>query len=235
MFTLKSTEGPAFAFYGVVANESVAAARHVIESLFPDNVFPPLRSDPVQVVREDSEVSPTPMHVVGAPFELILLNCGVNRPWQFSYQFGHELTHLAARSDLRFGKSGRHSWIEEALCGAGSIYALRRMAKEGGEALEAGAQNYLLNPGLDYSSVGVTPEWFATNSASIFVSSGETSLTAKIAAAILDACPDGSFIFDNRMLIEVPLNPDLDQYLAAWEKLVPAGKVPTLLRSLALP
>lgn len=135
-----------------------------------------LRSNPVLVIREDSSVLPAPMHVANGSFELILLNCGVNAPWQFTYQFAHELTHLAARSDLRFGQSGRHAWIEEVLCGAGSIYALRCMAKEGGSHLEANARDYLLNhTTFDYSSAGVTKEWFATNSAQIFSSRSETA------------------------------------------------------------
>lgn len=148
------------------------------------------------------------------------------------------VTHLAARSDLRFGKNGRHGWIEEVLCGAGSVYALRRMARDGAPELKAAAQVYLdHHVPFDYSSDEVDKQWFSTNSAQIFASTGETALTAKIAGAVLDECTDGSFALDNRALVNVPLNPDLDQYLAAWEKCpsAPAGKVPALLRSLALP
>lgn len=226
-----------FAFHRFAPNWTLIAAAEIGKYLVPDGCFPQLKSNPVHVVREDPADQPVPLHVTNMPYELILLNCGVNAPWQFTYQFAHELTHLLARSNLRLGQAGRHSWIEETLCGAGSVYALRKMAAEGVADLKQGAKEYLEKYMPWHSAAGVDRQWFAANSAEILAASTETALTAKIATAIVDTCPDGSWLFDNRALIGTPLNPDLDQYLAAWQKMTPygAGEVPALLRGLALP
>jgi len=223
-----------FALHGFAAFEIPLAAEEIGKYLVPDGCFPQLKSNPVHVVREDRA---TPLYVCNVPYELILLNCGPNLPWQFSYQFAHELIHLLARSNLRFDQTGHHCWIEETLCGAGSVYAMRKMATEGGPALAMGAQNYLNDMQRQrYSSVGVDKQWFASNSAEILAATTETDLIAKIATAVVDACADGSFLFDNRALIGTPLNTDLDQYLKAWQKQTPygSGKVPALLSKLAL-
>jgi hypothetical protein len=200
----------------------------------PDRCFPPLKSNPVHVVREDPAEHPAPMHVSNTFYELILLICGINFPWQFTYQFAHELIHLLARSNLRFGQPGRHIWIEEALTGAGSLYALQKMAAEGGPDLKQGAADYLADGMAWYSADGVNRDWFSANRVEILASTGETSLTAKIATAIVDGCPDGTWLFDNRALIGTPLNADLDQathsYCITRVFSVKAPKCCTILR-----
>jgi hypothetical protein len=38
-----------------------------------------------------------------APFELVSLNAEENRPFQFIYQFAHEIAHVMAQAGRRFG------------------------------------------------------------------------------------------------------------------------------------
>jgi hypothetical protein len=57
---------------------------------------------------------------------LIHLGCAAIYWSQFTYQLGHEFTHVLANS-LSF-TIDRYAWFEESLCETGSLFALRRLA-----------------------------------------------------------------------------------------------------------
>jgi hypothetical protein len=105
------------------------ATRFTADLFFPKGDFPPLKSNVITVVRT---AEPRPMYVSGAQ-ELIHVNCSENRPWQYTFQLAHELGHLASRADLRFPRQDGNLWIEEAICGAYSVYALREMSETDGK------------------------------------------------------------------------------------------------------
>lgn len=57
------------------------------------------------------------------------LNVRGNLWARLAYQFGHEYCHVLADPTTRSDTATRFTWIEEALCEAGSLFALRSMAK----------------------------------------------------------------------------------------------------------
>jgi hypothetical protein len=88
---------------------------------FPNGNYPPLRSNVIRIVRKST--APVPLYVADVPVELIIVNCTENRPWQYTYQVAHEFGHLGTRADKRYPRLDGNKWIEEAICGAYSVYA----------------------------------------------------------------------------------------------------------------
>jgi hypothetical protein len=81
---------------------------------------------------------------------------GRYRPWQYTYQVAHEFGHLGTRADKRYPRLDGNKWIEEAICGAYSVYAIRAMSEAEGP-LKSGAQNYLPGGGVPSSASKKSP------------------------------------------------------------------------------
>jgi hypothetical protein len=60
---------------------------------------------------------------------VVRLNVRGNLWARLAYQFGHEYCHVLANPTTRSDGATRFTWIEEALCETGSLFALRSMAK----------------------------------------------------------------------------------------------------------
>jgi hypothetical protein len=60
---------------------------------------------------------------------VVRLNVRGNLWSRLAYQFGHEYCHVLADATTRSDRATRFTWIEEALCETGSLFALRSMAK----------------------------------------------------------------------------------------------------------
>jgi hypothetical protein len=214
MATIKITDKISLDVSGFTATEIPLAAKFAIDELFPSGSFPKLKSYVIRVTQEEREA---PLYVTNLPIELILLNAGPNLPWQFTYQFAHELGHLAARAHLRFQKAGRHIWLEEALCGSYSVYTIDRMSRLP-QPLGPNALKYKETyTAIQYSPEGVNSSWFAENWKEISAASTLTPTIMKISGSLAERFPDGSFTADNQALENVTLNPSLVEYLEDWK------------------
>lgn len=60
---------------------------------------------------------------------VVLLNVRGNLWARLAYQFAHEFCHVLADPRTWTGPDDRFAWIEEALCEAASLFALRSMAR----------------------------------------------------------------------------------------------------------
>ncbi len=214
MSEIKITDKISLDLVGFTTTEIPLAAKFAIDELFPGESFPKLKSNLIRVTQAERE---TPLYVTNLPFEQILLNAGPDKPWQFTYQFAHELGHLAARAHLRFQKAERHTWVEEALCGSYSVYTIDRMSRLP-PPLGPNALNYKETyTAIQYSSEGVNASWFAENWKEIRSASTLTPAIMKISGLLAERFPDGSFTADNQALGNVALNPSLIEYLADWK------------------
>jgi hypothetical protein len=72
---------------------------------------------------------PRTLSGTGPGRSLVRLNVRGNLWARLVYQFGHEYCHVLADPTTRSDKARRFTWIEEALCETGSLFAIRRMAK----------------------------------------------------------------------------------------------------------
>jgi hypothetical protein len=71
--------------------------------------------------------SPMALSRLGPRGEFVVRLCVRGDQWaQLSYQFAHELCHVLA--DVTTWRRDRFAWLEDALCEAASLYALRSMA-----------------------------------------------------------------------------------------------------------
>jgi hypothetical protein len=181
---------------------------------FPLGNYPPLRSNVIRIVRKPTAL--VPLYVADVPVELIIVNCTENRPWQYTYQVAHEFGHLATRADKRYPRLDGNKWIEEAICGAYSVYAIRAMSEAEGP-LKSGAQNYLreLN---DYCSDEVDAGWFARHLPEFRTATTLTASLMKLSGYIAARLSIGQVIADNRAIMDCPLNEDHWAYLSDWKK-----------------
>lgn len=201
--------------FSKVREPDVFIAAEWLVSLFTRAAtLPRLKSSIVTVSRAAID---TPLYVHAAN-ELILLNCAINRPFQFAYQFSHEFGHLMAQAQSRLLQSGRHDWIKEAICGAYSVYAIRRMAAEGPMLLRDGAHSYLETciQAEYYSQRHVDKTWFAEHREEIVTANNLNDRIKLISGMIADELHRGEFVNDNVSLINVPLNEDVRTYLRDW-------------------
>jgi hypothetical protein len=101
-----------------------AVARSVADS------FDVFEDEHVSIVLEPVAGEDDPPITLFAPNELgeivVRLNVRGNLWARLAYQFAHELCHVIA--DPATFELDRFTWIEEALCETGSLFALRRMA-----------------------------------------------------------------------------------------------------------
>ena len=139
---------------------------------------------------------------------------------------------MMAHAGARFDTENPHHWIEEAICGAYTVYCIRAASTSSEEWLRSGAKHYLADCiDKEYSSdVSITSEWYQTNAERL----GQGGLTDRIkplSRLIADELSEGEFISNNVALIGTPLNPAISDYLDAWELRCATGKtVPRLLR-----
>jgi hypothetical protein len=198
--------------------------------LFPNDDFPPLRTNVIRIMRILTE--PCPRYVAQVPLELILVNCAEDRPWQYTYQVAHEFGHLATRSDMRHPRQDGNMWIEEAICGACSVYAIRAMSETEGP-LKSGAQDYLQHHLSDYRSDEVDGDWFARHLPEFRTATNLTAPLMKLSGYIAARLPLSQVIADNRAIMDNPLNEDHSSYLSDWKKRCKGPlTVPTLLENL---
>jgi hypothetical protein len=182
---------------------------------FPNGDYPPLRSDVIRIKR-DANAS-VPRYVAHVPFELIVVNCAENRPWQYTYQVAHEFGHLSSRADKRHPRPDGNMWIEEAICGAYSLYAIRAMSETEGP-MKDGAQDYLHNGLSDHRSDEVNADWFAQHLPEFRTATTLTTPLMKLSGYIAARLPVGQVIADNRAIMDNPLNEDHWAYLSDWKK-----------------
>lgn len=206
------------------------ATRFMADLFFPDGDFPPLKSNEITITRA---VLPSPLYAFGTSNELIYLNCSENKPWQFTFQLAHELGHLASRSDLRFPRQDGNMWIEEAICGAYSVYAIRSISEMGGP-LQKGAQDYLREELNNYWPGEVDGQWFAQKLPEFRNANTLTQTLEKLSGYIAAKLPVAKVIADNRAILYTPLNTNSSAYLADWKsRCVGTDNLPALLESLA--
>jgi hypothetical protein len=72
---------------------------------------------------------PRTLSGTGPGRSVVRLNVRGNLWARLAYQFGHEFCHVLADPTTRSNRATRFTWIEEALCETGSLFALRSMAK----------------------------------------------------------------------------------------------------------
>jgi hypothetical protein len=200
------------------------------DHFFPNGNYPPLRSNVIRIMRNPT--APTPVYVANVPFELIIVNSAENRPWQYTYQVAHEFGHLSSRSDKRHPRQDGNQWIEEVICGAYSVYAIRAMSEAEGP-LKDGAQEYLHKHLNDYRSDEVDADWFARHLPEFKTATKLTTPLRKLSGYIAARLPLGQVIADNRAIIDTPLNNDHWAYLSDWKKRCNGPHtIPALLESL---
>jgi hypothetical protein len=206
------------------------ATQMTVDLFFPNGDFPPLKSNVIVITR--SPTAPTPMYVANLPYEAITVNCAENRPWQYTYQLAHELGHLTTRSDTRHPRRDGNLWIEEAICGAYSVYAIRAMSETAGR-MQHGALDYLRNDLNDYRAEEVNAEWFAQHFDGFRTATGLTGPLMKLSGYIAGRLPVSQVISDNRAIMHNPLNEDHAAYVSDWRRRCEGDEnVPAILESL---
>lgn len=197
---------------------------------FPNGNYPPLRSTAIRITRDPT--ASTPVYVANASFELIKVNHAESAFWQFTYQVAHEFGHLATRSDKRHPRQDGNMWIEEAICGAYSVYAIRVMSETEGP-LRWGAQDYVQNHLTDYRWEDVDANWFAQHLPGFRTATKLTAPLMKLSGYIAARLSVDQVIADNRAIMQNPLNEDHSVYLSDWRKRCKGPcTVPALLESL---
>ena len=123
-------------------------------------------------------------------------------------------------------------WIEEAICGAYSIYAIRAMSEAEGP-LKSGAQEYLHTGLNDHRSDEVDAGWFARHLPEFRTATTLTAPLMKLSGYITTRLPVGQVIADNRAIMDTPLNGDHSAYLSDWKRRCKGPRtVPALLETL---
>ena len=175
---------------------------------------------------DTEECNPITLYRPGAqgPFSILLPARG--RRWaQFSYQFAHELCHVA--SDFERLRRNPNNWFHEALCELASIFTLRRMAQSWRESppfpnwsdyapsLAEYAQNCLAEPAMQLPSGLSLASWLEREEASLRADEYQRDKNAVVAYALLplfENTPSGW----NTIRILPESNDTLDVYLHAW-------------------
>jgi hypothetical protein len=192
--------------------------------------FPTLKSNIIHVFRN---LNGPPLYVVNSPCELISLHVEENKPFQFIYQFAHEMAHLMAQAGRRFGNKDRRAWIEEAICGAYSVFCMREATTHSQDWFRSGANDYLNDYiNKNYSStVTIDEEWYRENLSHLVKVDTLTDTIKPLSRLIADELSGGEFISNNVALVDTPLTPSFSEYLRDWESRCAGGKnVPKLLR-----
>ena len=176
--------------------------------------FPALRSQDIYVFRNTFDL--TPRYLSEPTAELLSVNAGVNDWQQFAYQLSHEASHLLAQNWRRYRKPDYYSWIEEALCGAHTIFCLRELSKKAG-AWQAYGPNYVVEVEKEYPASAIDVQWFNTHKSHLATASTLTDVIKPLSRLIADEFPDGQFVADNMKLIDTPSAPTVAEYLHEWK------------------
>lgn len=207
-----------------------ASMTAVVESLFAKLGYPTLKSDIVHIVNTPER--PCPLYSANTAEETILIASRDNRPWQFSYQLAHELSHMSARADLRFPRRDGLNWIEETLAEAHSLIAIRRMSQTACP-LQKNAIIYDADLQREHREVPINGEWFAANSDQLRAMEGLGDLGMALARHLFDRVPHDRVLADNRLLLELGTGKDLSSFLANWKERGGGGLcVPSTLAAL---
>lgn len=207
-------------FYTLVLND-------IFEALFGESGLPPLRSEVITIHR--CPTFATPRYVSNSDNELIHVNSGENRPWQFGYQVAHEFGHLSARADVRHPRDDGHMWIEEALCECYSLIAMSCLAEKPSPRFD-GAREYLATLLAQYADFEVSPSWFSSEIDKLKKAKTITEEAQRIAHYLFHNVPRARIISDNHLIRQLPTGGTLNEYLSAWQKRSGDGiSVPSLL------
>ena len=192
--------------------------------------FPSLRSSEIYVFRNLDDIAPRYLNEPAAEF--ISLTVEGNFPLKFAYQLAHETGHLMSQNWKRFGKAGHHPWIEEAICGAYTIYCLRELAKIDGWWKTEG-QKYLTDDiEREYPPTTLDRDWYKTNKSHLEAALGLTEIIKPLSRLIADQFLDGEFVVDNKALVDMPPMSDVTDYLAEWKsRCARESALPALLQS----
>lgn len=210
------------------------AASACWRTLFPKDDPPRMRGPGFQIIRDLSRK--TPIYVVGSPLahEMIILNSGPSRPWQFTYQFAHELGHFASQARLRFPRADGLNWIEEMLCECYSLIAMRAMMTGDDIDLREGASQYDTSLHSKHRETLVDRAWLAQVLPQLRTQGYLSEDSMRIARYVFDRVSMDRIVADNRLLPEVAVNLSLNEFLTAWETLSGSGpSVPSTLAELA--
>jgi hypothetical protein len=202
-------------FTGAPLGRAQAVTKCLGRSLIGSRNIRNLRTSEVEIVRIESESAP--MYVSNSPNELIVVNCGENYPFQFTFQLAHELGHLSTASYLRYPRSDGNKWIEEAMCGAYSLIGLRSYASLG-KKHEIGVSSYLSGDEMknERAFVDVTQEWFEIQRSELSSTTTLTPNVRKISGLIDANLTSNQIISDNIAIADVPVGTDTQTFLNAW-------------------
>lgn len=188
------------------------------------------------VAREDD--SPITLFDPNERGEVVVRLNGRGNLWaRLAYQFAHEYCHVLA--DIATFSLDRFTWIEEALCETGSLFALRSMAREWAieppypnwrdyaAALERYAQArmsdpaHVLPPDLPFAG------WLATRLPDLEANPGNREDSTVIAKELLPVFEKDAGAWEAlRVLHSVPRTSSarLGEFLDGWNRLCPAAE-----------
>lgn len=217
LLNFSSCERP---FYGLATSElfKMTAGKHG---------FPKMRSSEIYIFRNMHDEFPRYLSEPNAEF--ISLHVDENKPLQFSYQLSHEISHLLAQNWKRHDGFHGKLWIEEALCGATSLFCIYEMAKHDGwwrHAVDNYFEDYF---NIAYPEMNIDADWFTRCSVELSAATALTGSVKLVSRQIVDNFSDGSFISDNIKLDGLPVERDLRRHLENWEGICGPSSVPGFL------
>lgn len=206
------------------------AVNFLLSLFFPNGNFPPLKSSTIYIDRVPTAA--TPRYVKNDQFEHIIVTSAESSPSNFIYQLAHELGHLAARADLRHPRHDGNMWIEEAICGAYSLFAFQHLVTASGP-FTLGAIEYNRWLRTEYVAEGVNDDWFEAHLHAIHGARELTDEAKKISAYIFERVPLQHVLWANTMLMGTPINPNRFQFVADWKaRCAGFEALPTLIEDL---
>lgn len=192
--------------------------------------FPSLRSKEIYLFENLHDA--TPRYLTSTATEFISFNIDGYFPIRFVYQFAHEMGHLMSQAWQRHRQPSHYSWIEEALCGAFSIYCIRQLAGVPSPWFQD-ASEHCLRTYIDvhYPPIPIDHAWYIANQLHLAASDTLTPTIKLLSRMIADAMPSGMFVEDNKALVGIQSDPDVAQYLCTWEtRCARATSVPKLFK-----
>lgn len=184
----------------------------LIKFFFPNDTFPPLKSDYIRIVRDP--LSPAPVYAQTDHEKIIVTD--IRSYMQYAYQLSHELAHLAARSDLRYLRSDGHNWIEEAIAYSYSLYGIRYLATLNKWCAKE-AKLYTKSLELEHNSSLVSPSYIKQTLPSLHQSSTVTEDIKNIGAYIAKRCNVTDVVISNMNLRHCSINNNTSSFLEAWQ------------------
>jgi len=215
------------------------AKKAVVESIFSNIGYPPLKSDVVHIINVPGRERP--LYRSDTPHEEILVTVPSepprqllpgNYPCKFAYQLAHEFGHMSARADLRFPRRDGLNWIEETLAEAHSLIAIRKIAETAGP-LQENARKYDVELHQKNREVPINREWYAANGDRLCAMESVDDRGESLARYLFDRVPHDRILADNRLLLELGTGRDLATFLEIWRQRGGDGtSVPSILAAL---